>query len=245
MKIADNCVYTIIHSNTVQEMINGEEKLIIKSQLPWTKAVNNFKIAKKNNEQFYCIIAPAEDTKYLLAFGIIKNITYNKKQNNTKCELVNISYFKNKKIKKNILKLTSSNTNLSENFIKTYANCYTSSIEKYLIPDSSNNKIEKKVIPSKTKSEIIRFNRNSKIKENVLKRAKDKCELCNSKAPFIKNNGEPYFEIHHLIPLAEGGLDTESNTTCLCPNCHKELHYGEEAKKKTKLLLKRIKLKQN
>ncbi|MBR4375650.1 MAG: HNH endonuclease, partial [Spirochaetia bacterium] len=66
--------------------------------------------------------------------------------------------------------------------------------------------------------------------------ANNKCELCNSPAPFYNRNGEPYFEIHHLIPLSEGGEDTIYNTVCLCPNCHRELHYGKDAEIKTKKL---------
>ena len=33
-------------------------------------------------------------------------------------------------------------------------------------------------------------------------------------------------EVHHTKPLAEGGEDTVNNAEALCPNCHKEAHYG-------------------
>jgi len=34
-------------------------------------------------------------------------------------------------------------------------------------------------------------------------------------------------EIHHLKRLADGGSDKITNTIAVCPDCHRELHYGE------------------
>nr|WP_307993153.1 HNH endonuclease [uncultured Niameybacter sp.] len=34
-------------------------------------------------------------------------------------------------------------------------------------------------------------------------------------------------EEHHLIPLSEGGEDSLSNVFALCPNCHREMHFGQ------------------
>ncbi|WP_256325004.1 HNH endonuclease signature motif containing protein [Nitrosomonas sp. Nm132] len=41
-----------------------------------------------------------------------------------------------------------------------------------------------------------------------------------------KHDGSPYLEVHHKIPLAFGGEDTVVNAIALCPNCHREAHYG-------------------
>lgn len=41
-----------------------------------------------------------------------------------------------------------------------------------------------------------------------------------------KVNGEPYLEVHHVIPLSQNGEDTLENAEALCPNCHREKHYG-------------------
>jgi len=55
------------------------------------------------------------------------------------------------------------------------------------------------------------------------------CESCNSEAPFQRSDGTPYLEVHHIQPLAEEGPDTVWNAAALCPNCHRECHYGENA----------------
>ena len=61
----------------------------------------------------------------------------------------------------------------------------------------------------------------------TLRRAKGYCEKCGCKAPFIrKSDNTPYLEVHHTIPLSEGGADNLDNTIALCPNCHRELHFG-------------------
>jgi len=41
-----------------------------------------------------------------------------------------------------------------------------------------------------------------------------------------KKDNTPYLEVHHKIQLAEGGEDSIENAIAVCPNCHRELHFG-------------------
>jgi len=84
----------------------------------------------------------------------------------------------------------------------------------------------KSATPSSREVKVKEFNRNPFVKELTLRRAKGVCERCGSTAPFITKNGRPYLEVHHKKMLSEGGEDTLKNTIALCPNCHRELHYG-------------------
>ncbi|MCO4887920.1 HNH endonuclease [Cupriavidus sp. WGtm5] len=71
------------------------------------------------------------------------------------------------------------------------------------------------------------FDRNPDVIAEVLYRAAGTCESCNSSAPFSRRStGEPYLEVHHVVPLAKGGDDTVENAIAVCPNCHREQHYG-------------------
>ncbi len=67
----------------------------------------------------------------------------------------------------------------------------------------------------------------------VLHNSKWICECCDKPSPFLKPDGKGYLEVHHLKRLADGGSDTIENAIAVCPNCHRELHYGE---KKTEIL---------
>ena len=58
----------------------------------------------------------------------------------------------------------------------------------------------------------------------ALSRAKGICDLCGNAAPFLKKDGEPYLECHHVKWLSNGGTDTIDNVVALCPNCHRECH---------------------
>jgi 5-methylcytosine-specific restriction protein A len=69
-----------------------------------------------------------------------------------------------------------------------------------------------------------RFDRDPHVAEHAKRRAKGRCELCESPAPFMNGNGEPYLETHHIVWLAKGGADTIENTVALCPNCHRKMH---------------------
>lgn len=80
--------------------------------------------------------------------------------------------------------------------------------------------------PEKVYSNVTIYIRDPKVKAWVLKEAGGSCECCGSKAPFITESGEPFLEVHHLRRLADGGSDTISNAVALCPNCHREMHYG-------------------
>ncbi|NGP89365.1 HNH endonuclease [Fodinibius halophilus] len=72
------------------------------------------------------------------------------------------------------------------------------------------------------------YRRNPDVIVEVLKRADGECERCEDDAPFLRaSDGTPYLEIHHKKPLAEGGNDTVENAMALCPNCHREVHYGQ------------------
>jgi hypothetical protein len=68
--------------------------------------------------------------------------------------------------------------------------------------------------------------RNSDVVAEVLFRANGICGRCKNKAPFHTADGRPYLEVHHKIRLADKGPDTVQNAIALCPNCHRELHYG-------------------
>jgi 5-methylcytosine-specific restriction protein A len=76
------------------------------------------------------------------------------------------------------------------------------------------------------------FRRNPDVIAEVLSRAEGVCEQCKERAPFIRaSNNSPYLEVHHLKPLAQGGEDTVENAIALCPNCHRESHFGEKSEK--------------
>lgn len=71
------------------------------------------------------------------------------------------------------------------------------------------------------------FERNPIVVAAALQRANGSCERCSRKAPFLsKKTGQPFLEVHHVVTLARGGNDTLQNALAICPNCHRELHYG-------------------
>lgn len=61
-------------------------------------------------------------------------------------------------------------------------------------------------------------------KERVVSQRGPHCQLCGF--VFRKANGADYAECHHLVPLSEGGPDTEDNLLVLCPNHHKMIHFA-------------------
>ena len=72
------------------------------------------------------------------------------------------------------------------------------------------------------------FVRSAQIRSAVLNRADGYCEWCG-KPGFAMPDGRVYLETHHVIPLSEKGSDLEENVVALCPNHHREAHYGTHA----------------
>ena len=80
--------------------------------------------------------------------------------------------------------------------------------------------------PTATAVSITQFHRDASVKAWVLREANGNCECCSRPAPFTTTDGTPFLEVHHVRQLADQGSDTITNAVALCPNCHRELHYG-------------------
>lgn len=82
--------------------------------------------------------------------------------------------------------------------------------------------------PNRSEVTQNQFVRDPAIVAVVLNFADGKCEKCGSEAPFVRADGTPFLEVHHVCFLAEDGPDTVDNAVGLCPNCHRECHYSKE-----------------
>lgn len=80
------------------------------------------------------------------------------------------------------------------------------------------------------------YRRNRRIAEYVLRRSGGNCESCENPAPFMKTNGSPYLEPHHVNRLSDGGLDHPRFIGAICPTCHREIHHGLNGKAKNEAL---------
>lgn len=82
-------------------------------------------------------------------------------------------------------------------------------------------------IPQRRTLPVEVFIRNPDVVAEALHRAGGTCETCQKPAPFNRrSSGKPYLEVHHKVRLADGGFDTVDNAIAVCPNCHREAHYG-------------------
>ena len=80
--------------------------------------------------------------------------------------------------------------------------------------------------PKTTETTTTQYVRDAEVVAWVLDLATGICECCEERAPFQKEDDTPYLEVHHLKRLSDGGSDRITNAIAVCPNCHKELHYG-------------------
>lgn len=84
------------------------------------------------------------------------------------------------------------------------------------------------------------FQRSAQVRNYVLSRAAGKCEWCGVEG-FETRSGSIYLETHHIQPLSEKGSDTVDNVIALCPNHHREAHFGISSDELKEKMLRAVK----
>ncbi len=97
------------------------------------------------------------------------------------------------------------------------------------------------VIPVQEKRETSQssWKRSNIIRSQSIQMAKYRCEMDKSHETFIvANTNHSYMEGHHAIPMRKqivfphSSLDVYANIVCMCPLCHRKVHYaGSDTKK--------------
>jgi 5-methylcytosine-specific restriction protein A len=84
------------------------------------------------------------------------------------------------------------------------------------------------------------YERSRDVRNYVLARASGSCEGCTTAAPFIRKDGSPYLEPHHIRRVSDGGPDHPAFVIALCPNCHRRVHAGADGDNYNTALLERM-----
>lgn len=86
--------------------------------------------------------------------------------------------------------------------------------------------------------------KNATVSKQALIVANYKCAGNHDHTTFETAKGKPYMEGHHLIPCTYSNakfywenqginIDCQANIVCLCPTCHRLIHYGADDVKRT------------
>jgi 5-methylcytosine-specific restriction protein A len=97
------------------------------------------------------------------------------------------------------------------------------SVDQFDIPELAS------ILPERVDKTGKVYVRNPAVRHAALARANGRCEYCDVPG-FALPNGAFFLETHHIIPLSDGGADHVTNVAGLCPNHHREAHYGAAAK---------------
>ena len=87
------------------------------------------------------------------------------------------------------------------------------------------------------KNEKKEWTRSEIIRDQAIKLASYECEINAKHKTFIAaHTGMPYMEGHHSIPMKHQGvfpisIDVYANIVCVCPICHRLLHFGRKEDK--------------
>ncbi|HAR79879.1 MAG TPA: hypothetical protein DCR21_03520 [Succinivibrionaceae bacterium] len=84
---------------------------------------------------------------------------------------------------------------------------------------------------------VSHYKRSTILKNQVMLSSHYLCEINKKHTTFTaKASNKQYMEGHHIIPIKyqkefKANLDVYSNIICLCPICHRLLHYGIDSEK--------------
>jgi hypothetical protein len=250
-RIFDKCVYTIVSLDVIDQSLKNEDwsgTFIEKKS--WKKAIEFGLQAAEEDKILLLLLADASYIDGVVAAAIIDRIEI-LDNGSSKISFFGAQYLKDIQALSK-LRLLSTGQPLSDRYIRPYALCQTPDFayeyaEHLLsimdtvkseeitqenaasdinsgtnaIPPSGSNK------PNKSTTLSPQYERDQLVKDWVLQQASGLCECCKQRAPFVSDDGVPFLEIHHVRQLANGGSDKVSNAVALCPNCHRELHYGK------------------
>ena len=77
--------------------------------------------------------------------------------------------------------------------------------------------------PTMVTTTTTAYKRDPAVVAWVRKNAAGYCEACGAQG-YETDVGAFFLEVHHLIPLSEGGSDTPRNAVAVCETCHGKLH---------------------
>ena len=88
--------------------------------------------------------------------------------------------------------------------------------------------------------------KNAHTSKLALLHAGYKCAVSPSHSTFMTSKGVQYMEGHHLIPCTysnaeyfwkerKRNIDCEENIVCICPTCHRRVHFGSKEEKEAVL----------
>lgn len=128
---------------------------------------------------------------------------------------------------------------------------YTAGLQNYMTFAKGMNfsalkeEVEKFDVPvPKTEKVVVEreaYKRSNIVRVQAIELANHQCEIDNCHITFESaKDGNPYMEGHHAIPISKQSefdcsLDVYANVICLCPLCHRRLHYGVFNDKETML----------
>ena len=88
--------------------------------------------------------------------------------------------------------------------------------------------------PAQRTSSTVQYARSPDVVAFTKRHANGICDLCGRRGPF-RAKKRWYLECHHIVHLAKGGPDTITNTSALCPNCHRKMHILDHKPDREKL----------
>lgn len=201
-----------MYINCFEHMCNGEL---------YTRTINTF-----GADYFLLNIGNdfGEDIKRKALVSFAKHIHYLEDKQNT-----NLISYRKVLLKHSVI--LDDNISVNSRYEIDFANEVESSL-KLNIEKRHELSEEYPELPAQFEVRAKQFIRNPHVVAEALSNASGVCDECTRVGPFIgKSKNTPFLEVHHRIPLSEGGKDTIKNAIALCPNCHREAHFGVDWEK--------------
>jgi hypothetical protein len=122
------CVYTIVHTNKLDDLHQKEGEGEISEKRNWATANRLFQEAQRNNMRMLVIFAAAEHTSDLIYYADLEDVKIDKKDSShavTTFQISNLTQFEDPKPKKISLIVKSTGRGIPESHIRPYIICQT------------------------------------------------------------------------------------------------------------------------
>ena len=82
-------------------------------------------------------------------------------------------------------------------------------------------------VDAKKKKVVKEIRERNQKSVRALKKLYGRCQISGLEFVFYKFDGEPYLEVHHVVPLGEGGADNPQNLIVVSAHIHRMLHFAK------------------
>jgi len=235
MNLAEQCVYTIVSRDILDEYAHDQAPLTRAERKSWKTAKRLLDEATSKSLHLPIVLADAKDCSRLLYWGLLVDLKFI--GGDTSYTVDRLRPFRGEHVTQELVLLSTKKT-IAPRFIRPYALCVTPQFlddspedfntAAFVSPEegpSSDLLVEGKTV----RVTVNAYERNPEARRRCIAHFGCRCLVCGLQfSERYQGLGDGFIHVHHVAPISkaknERAVDPIRDLRPVCPNCHAMLH---------------------